>query len=393
MSEPIPLLSPRDGLPDITHDDIAAATASLVSGYGAFAVDTERAQGIRYSDRAYLVQIRRPGAGTFLIDPIGIEDRLSPLADAMKAEWILHDASQDLHAMHDLGFYPSKVFDTHIAALLLGYEHVSLQAIAADITGYALAKEFSNSDWSQRPLNADLRTYAALDVELLHELKETMTELLERAGRLVWCEQECEAIRLKPKPEPKKQPWRKIARQLGIKDQRSLAMLQELWNERDRLAKKRDVAPSRVIPHEILGQLALHKPRSRADVLRSSLMRSHVRRKDADHWWAAINRAWRLRDDDLPERRFKEKEEIFPPVKRWENSHPEEALRWHRIRGAALMWSQELGIRQELLLKPSLQKRLAWEGWIDPDDFSAKLDSWGARPWQIEQIWQAILHY
>ncbi|MDD7466003.1 MAG: HRDC domain-containing protein [Actinomycetaceae bacterium] len=385
-----PLLTPRDGLPELTHRDIAQAVAALDAGHGAFAIDTERAQGIRYSDRAYLIQIRRAGAGTFLIDPVGIEPKLAPLATVLRDEWILHAADQDLLSLRELGLSPTKVFDTEIAALLLGFEHVSLQTLAAEILGQVLAKEYSRSDWSARPLSAEQRTYAALDVELLHELKEALSGMLQRAGRLEWCEQECEAVRLKPQPPAKQQPWRKAAHQADVSDRRALAMLRELWAARDKIARERDIPPTNVLPNVVLGQLAKRKPRSRADVAHSSLLRSHERQRDVSQWWHAINKAWHLPYAALPARTFKEKQALFPPVKRWGASHPEAAQRWEYVRAAVLIWADELGIRQELLLKPALQKRIAWEGWASPDDFAEKLAQWGARPWQIEQMHLAI---
>ena len=122
-----PLDVPREGIPDVTHEDIDDAVAALTAGHGPFSIDTERAMGIRYSARAYLVQIRREGAGTFLIDPVGIEDRLGPLAEALAADqWILHAADQDLPSLREIGLNPPDVFDTEVAGILLGLERVSL---------------------------------------------------------------------------------------------------------------------------------------------------------------------------------------------------------------------------------------------------------------------------
>ena len=385
-----PLNTPRDGLPPVTHDDIEEAVSKLAAGHGPIAVDTERAMGIRYSNRAYLIQLRRAGAGTFLIDPIGIEDRLEGLAKVMECEWILHAADQDLPCLHELGLYPTKVFDTEIAALLLGFEKVSLQAITAEVLGIGLAKEYSNSDWSARPLAPELLTYAALDVELLDELKNELVIMLKDAGRLEWCEQECEEVRLrKPKP-PKAQPWRKISHQIGIKDRRALGMLRELWIARDKLARRRDVGMQGVLPSKVLGELAARKPRSRADVVNSTLLRSRERQRDVNTWWHAIERAWKLDESSLPERRFSEAKDPFPPIKHWASHDQDAADRWEKVRGSVLTHADELGIRQDLLLKPSLQKLIAWEGWTDQQDFAAKLESWGARPWQIDQVRRAV---
>ncbi|MFT0848496.1 HRDC domain-containing protein [Actinomycetaceae bacterium L2_0104] len=383
---------PRDGIPDLTHEEIDGAVAALEAGHGPFAVDTERAMGIRYSDRAYLIQIRREGAGTFLIDPVGIEDRLDGLRRVLASDqWILHAADQDLPCLHELELFPPEVFDTEIAGLLLGFPRVSLQSEIAEVLGYGLAKEHSNSDWSQRPLPPELLSYAALDVELLLELRDELTRMLEHAERLEWLREECEEVRLRG-PRPKKQqPWRKIARQIGIRDRRALAMLAALWEHRDQLAKSRDVAPERVLSGKVLGELALRKPRSRQDLVRSPLMQSRARRRDAAGYWDAVAPVWQLGEDDLPARRFSENADPFPHIKQWERHDPAAAKRWGIVRSAVLTEAEELGIRQDILLKPALQKQLAWDGWDDPDEIPILLAALGARPWQVDEAGPAIV--
>ena len=395
MNETVELIAleePREGIPDVTHDDIEDVTAALVAGHGPFSVDTERAMGIRYSDRAYLVQIRREGAGTFLIDPVGIEDRLGPLADVMATDqWILHAADQDLPCLHELNLYPPEVFDTEIAGLLLGFPRISLQSEVAEVLGFGLAKEHSNSDWSERPLAPALLAYAALDVELLLDLRDELTKMLERAGRLEWLREECEEIRLRGPRPPKVQPWRKAARQAGVKDQRSLGMLEALWSQRDELARTRDLAPEKVLPSKVMGQLALRKPRSRQDVENSPLLRSRARRRDAGAYWSTIEPVWKLDTEELPSRRFNSDPAPFPPVKQWHKHGEDVEERWTIVRAAVLARADDLGIRQELLLKPLLQKHLAWDGWDDPDEIPVLLAALGARPWQVENVAPAIV--
>ncbi|MFY9262902.1 MAG: ribonuclease D [Actinomycetaceae bacterium] len=381
-----PLDIPRGGLPALTHDDIDDAVARLAAGHGPFAVDTERAMGIRYSNRAYLIQIKRAGAGIVLIDPVGIENRLDSLRELLADEWVLHAADQDLPSLAELGLHPTKIFDTEMAGKLLGFERVSLQAMVADILGYALAKEHSAADWSQRPLTDEMLAYAALDVDLLLELRAELTVMLEKAGRMEWCEQECEDIRLRKPPAPLPQPWRRSARQQDVRDRRALAMIRELWNARDRLAKKRDLAPGRVLPNRVLAELASKKPRSRADVVHSSLLRSRERQRDANTWWNAINTAWHLDDRALPERRFRVQRDPFPAINRWEKLNPEAAQRWAVLRAAVLEYADEIGIAQEVLLKPIRQKQLAWDGWENESDMRKQLAEYGARPWQIDQV-------
>ncbi|NLW13733.1 MAG: ribonuclease D [Trueperella sp.] len=381
-----PLDVPREGIPSLVNKNIDDAVERLASGTGPIAVDTERAMGLRYSNRAYLIQVRRKGTGTLLIDPVGIEDRLGGLREVMKDEWILHAADQDLPCLHELGLYPTKVFDTELAALILGYERVSLQAITQQVTGWTLAKEHSNSDWSQRPLSPPLLAYAALDVELLHELAHEMTIELNEAGRFEWFEQECEEVRLRKPPAPLKQPWRRTSRQAGIRDRRALAMLRELWTVRDDLARKRDLAPGKVLPNKVLAELASRKPRSRADVLNSSLFRSRSRRADVDTWWEAIDIAWRLDERALPERRFNEAQDPYPPINRWDRHDTDAVARWEVLRPTVLKTADEIGIRQDILIKPAIQRTAAWKGWTSETELATIFTNEGARPWQIEQI-------
>ncbi len=383
---------PREGIPTLTRDDIDDAVTALENGHGPFSVDTERAMGIRYSDRAYLIQIRREGSGTFLIDPVGIENRLDGLRRVLAADqWILHAADQDLPCLHELDLFPPEVFDTEIAGLLLGFPRVSLQSEIAEVLGYGLAKEHSNSDWSHRPLAPELLAYAALDVELLLELRNELTRMLEGAGRLEWLREECEEVRLR-KPRPKKQqPWRKVARQIGIRDRRSLAMLQAMWNHRDQLARTRDVAPERVLSGKVLGELALRKPRSRQDVVRSPLLQTRGRRRDAAGYWDALAPVWALEEDQLPARRFNDNNDPFPNVKHWERQDPEAAKRWGIVRSAVLTEAEDIGIRQDILLKPLLQKQLAWDGWDHPDEIPILLAALGARPWQVDKAAPVIV--
>ncbi|XCB30018.1 HRDC domain-containing protein [Arcanobacterium hippocoleae] len=275
-TEITPLDQPSGGIPEVINTDFFDAVKRICAGTGAFAVDTERANGIRYSNRAYLLQIKRESDEIFLIDPVGIENQFPQLAQVMQGEWILHAADQDLPCLAELGLVPEKIFDTKVAALLLGFEHVSLQALTAQILGYALAKEHSAADWSMRPLSPQMRNYAALDVELLHPLKDELTKMLRSSGRYEWFLQECEEIRLRIPPEPKKQPWRKTANRVEIEDRRALAMLENMWWVRENIAKERDIAPSRLINSTILGELARRKPRSRADVVRSPLLRRKI---------------------------------------------------------------------------------------------------------------------
>src|SRR6516162_4129086 len=170
--EPTPLLPPADGIPTlcVTVRQIDAAARLLDRGRGPFAVDAERASGFRYSNRAYLIQIRRAGAGTVLVDPIshGADPltALRPVAEVLAGdEWILHSADQDLPCLAEVGMRPSALYDTELAGRLAGFDRVNLATMVERLLGLGLAKGHGAADWSKHPLPAEWLNYAALDVE------------------------------------------------------------------------------------------------------------------------------------------------------------------------------------------------------------------------------------
>ena len=175
-SPPLEPLTLRDGLTPVidTLDALQAYARAIEQGSGPVALDAERASGYRYSMRAYLIQVRRTGAGTALIDPIAVPDQ-TPLNDAIgEAEWILHAATQDLPCLEEVGLRPHSLFDTEVAGRILGRERVSLAALVASELGFELEKGHGATDWSKRPLSTGQLTYAALDVEVLVELRNAL---------------------------------------------------------------------------------------------------------------------------------------------------------------------------------------------------------------------------
>src|SRR5215475_8181664 len=191
-----PLLEPRDGLPPLvtSSDDLDAAIAALLAATGPVAVDAERASGFRYGHRAFLVQFRRQGAGTILIDPIACPDLSGVDAALADAEAVLHAAGQDLPCLADLGYRPRRIFDTELAGRLLGYPRVGLGTLVEEVLGLVLEKTHSAADWSTRPLPEEWLRYAALDVEVLVELRDTLARQLTDQGKLEWAQQEFAAV-------------------------------------------------------------------------------------------------------------------------------------------------------------------------------------------------------
>lgn len=244
---PVPLLEPREGIPPVTATDGAldGIVAAFAAGTGPVAVDAERASGYRYGQRAYLVQLRREGAGSALIDPVGCPD-LSALGEAIgDAEWVLHAATQDLPCLRDIGMVPSRLFDTELAGRLAGFARVGLGAMVENVLGFALEKGHSAVDWSTRPLPEPWLRYAALDVELLVDLRDALEEELEQQGKLEWARQEFAAIAAAPPPPPRKDPWRRTSGMHKVRRRRQMAVVRELWTARDQVAQRRDISPAR----------------------------------------------------------------------------------------------------------------------------------------------------
>jgi ribonuclease D len=184
LSVATPLLAPALGVPDIIDTEIAfdRALAELADGSGPFAFDAERASGYKYSARAYLIQIKRTGGGLHLIDPIpfGPGHRcFIALNELIQShEVILHASTQDLPCLRELGISPQILFDTELGGRIAGLARVGLGPLLESLMGVSLAKEHSAVDWSKRPLPQDWLNYAALDVELLIELRDKVYQLL-----------------------------------------------------------------------------------------------------------------------------------------------------------------------------------------------------------------------
>ncbi|MCP2287777.1 ribonuclease D [Nocardia amikacinitolerans] len=389
-----PLLAPVDGVPPVlaTADEVAAAAAKLATGTGPLAVDAERASGFRYSARAYLIQLRRAGAGTFLIDPIPVTDALAPLAEAINdLEWVLHSADQDLPGLAELGLRPARLFDTELGGRLAGYERVGLAAMVENLLGRALRKGHGAADWSTRPLPADWLNYAALDVELLLELRAKVAADLEVQGKTDWAAQEFEHIRTTEPPAPKADRWRRTSGIHTLRRARQLAVVRELWTTRDALARARDVAPARILPDSAIVSAATADPRTIAQLRALPVFGGPRQRRYSREWLGAIDRARALPDSELPP--LTQPFDGPPPPNRWERRDPIAAARLARARAAMGELSLEHAIPVENLLSPDLVRRLCWDGLPEYDrgdtaELAAAVDgflkSGGARPWQRE---------
>jgi ribonuclease D len=384
---PIPLLEPRDGMPPVvaTADALADAAEKLAGGDGPVAVDAERASGYRYGQRAYLVQLRRAGAGTVLIDPIACPDLSGVDAALAAAEAVLHAASQDLPCLAEIGYRPQRLFDTELAGRLLGYPRVALGTLVEEVLGYHLEKGHSAADWSARPLREELLRYAALDVEVLVDLRDALAGQLAEQGKTEWAEQEFAAILAAEPPPPRPDPWRRTSGIHRVQSRRGLAVVRELWLARDRIAQAADLSPRRVLPDAAIIEAARTGPTGHVQLVRITGFTGRHARRHEPTWLSAIERARGQEDSALPEPAGGPQNGP-PPAHRWAERDPAAAARLASARQAVTAIAEAHRLPTENLLSPDAVRRLSWEPPQPPGEanVAVALAGYGARPWQIE---------
>jgi ribonuclease D len=391
-SEATPLLAPVDGVPklSITPADIVSAAAVLAAGHGPFAVDAERASGFRYSNRAYLVQIRRAGAGTVLIDPVnhGADPltTLAPVAEVLAGdEWVLHAADQDLPCLAEIGMTPPALYDTELAGRLAGYDRVNLAAMVQRLLGLGLTKGHGAADWSKRPLPPDWLNYAALDVEVLIELRSAVATVLEEQGKTEWAAQEFEHLRTFVATPTRRDRWRRTSGIHKVRDRRALAAVRELWTTRDHIARRRDIAPGRILPDAAIINAATADPKTVAELTALPVFGGSRQRRSAQVWVDALARA----RDSQEQPEVHEQLTGPPPAVRWSKRKPEAAARLEAARAGLADLSQRVSVPTENLITPDVVRRLCWDWQPTADTEAAIEDFLGdalVRPWQRELV-------
>ncbi len=396
------LVEPVEGVPPLidTSGDLERVAEKLAVSSEPIAVDTERAQGRTYGSAAYLVQIRRADVGTFLIDSHSLPD-LSLLSGPLNAEWILHAADQDLACMQDLGLRPISIFDTEIAARLLGSEHFGLGALTEEYLGIRLKKNHQNEDWSTRPLPKDWLAYAALDVELLPQLREVLSSKLEESDRWDWAEQEF-AYELQTPVTPRPNHWRNLKGIGKLRRPEELAVARELWREREEIARETDTAPGRVLTPGAIIEASINHPESKRELLKINDFKRPMARRNMDSWWQAATRAYDLPAEKYPARSASDPYSV-PAATQWKRIDPVAAERLAEVRDAVALIAEPLKVAPDVILSARVQRALAW--WPinreipTPEHPAAKrvavgtkgqfvdavirrLEQAGARPWQ-----------
>ena len=394
----LPLLqAPRAKVHLITNQNLLGQVVeAIASTRGAIAIDAERASGFKYSQRAYLVQIRASNTDIFLIDPAASPEvvpskEFAELASLMKdREWILHAATQDLPCLNEIGLYPGAIFDTELAGRLSGQPRVGLGALTESLLHFRLAKEHSAADWSTRPFPDSWLNYAALDVDVLHELATEVETLLSEQGKLDWAKQEFDALMsFQPKPQ-KLDRWRGITGLHKVQDRSSLEIARQLWHAREALAQKMDVAPGRLIPDSSILVAATEKPKTRPELAAMKSFSGRASRSYLDTWWDAINSANKA--TDLPALK-PEKSDALPNHRNWINKFPEADRRLKHAKASLIELSQQKLIPLENLLTPEMLRQVSFAPpqQLSSITLSEKLGQLGARPWQVELTAELIV--
>lgn len=398
--EPTALLAPLGGTPEVitTNSELDRAIAELGKGTGPFAIDAERASGYKYSSRAYLIQIKRNGGGLHLIDPIPfhhslpagqVHPQFSKLNEVLATdEVILHASGQDLPCLREVGLDPPLLFDTELAGRIAGLPRVGLGPLVESLLGITLAKEHSAVDWSVRPLPIAWLTYAALDVELLIELRQVIGAILNETHKSEWAREEFAAILNSAPAEKRKEPWRRTSGMHKVKKRNVLAVVRSLWTVRDQLAQEIDVSPSKLLSDAAIMELAIHGPKTNKEM--EKLLRPLGARarwfERTSEWLDAIELATALPESEWPELRARS--DAAPPLKIWREKFPQKYAPLTHARAAIELAGQSLSIPSENLISPEILRRVIW---APPPGASAQLDvvaveqaliERGARKWQ-----------
>ena len=398
----VPLLQPAGGTPPVidTESKFKDALAQLAQGHGPFAVDAERASGFRYSARAYLIQIKRDEGGLHLIDPIPFgpgHNLFIQLNDLLNTdEVILHASTQDLPCLRELGIHPVRLFDTELAGRIAGLPRVGLGPLLETLMGVSLAKEHSAADWSARPLPQEWLTYAALDVELLVELRDRMNKILEKSNKLPWALEEFSSILKAPPAPPRVDPWRRTSGMHKIKRRDQLAIIKELWVARDHIASSQDIAPGKLLNDSAIVELAIAAAATKKE-FEKALRPLGLRARWLENlplWLSSISAAMALPEEQWPAMRTNA--DTLPPIKLWRDKFPEKYAPLSHARAAIELIAQDNEIPVENLMTPEHVRRVCWKpptGATETLSVAAveqALTELGARQWQVALVAPAL---
>ena len=345
------------------------------------ALDTEGASFHRFIDRIYLLQLSTRTSHA-IIDPlpVGNPPILGELLEDPSVEVVFHDADYDLRLLHqDYGWRVTHIFDTRIAAQLLGLKAFGLAALLERYFDVKLDKKHQRADWSMRPLSRDMLDYAALDTLHLLALKDRMRDELKKAGRLSWAEEEFK--RLEGTRWEEEDPGLAFLRMKGARDldRRQLAILRELYAWRNQIASQLDRATFRVASNEMLIAIAQAAPKSAADLAAIKAVPPPIRQRHATELLDGVKRGLAVPDAELPR---------FPRAQRWDRDadFDNRVNRLKAVRDAAAL---------RLDLDPGVfcsRERLEAIARLEPKSLAALEQVEGLRRWQIAELGEPFLN-
>ena len=281
------------------------AALTRVSSEPQLAVDTEADSLHSYFDKVCLIQLSVPG-DDFIIDPLARVElaRFGELLADRSIIKVLHGGDYDLRILNrDFGFTISNLIDTSVCAQLLGYEGIGLAALLDRHFGLKLNKTHQRADWSMRPLPPDMLAYAATDTHYLIELAAKLRSELEALGRWEWAVEEfarLETVRYRDIDE-EVEPWRRM-KNIGGLDRRTLAIVRDLYNWRDALARKADRPPFKILGNDTMIEIAKAKPETHRDLAAiAAVSRYHADRYGRE-LVSIVRRALEISEQELPDK-------------------------------------------------------------------------------------------
>ncbi len=370
-----------------TDEGLAAALKVITESQDALAIDAERASGFRYGQRAYLLQVGVSGKAIFLIDPVAeySAELWTELKDLLSSKpWIIHAASQDIPCLAELGITPKELLDTELGSRILGLPRVSLGTITEHYLSLKLAKEHSAVDWSERPLRQEWLEYAALDVDVLHELWSCVEADLIANSKMEIAKEEFQFLTIPQSKLPKIDRWRSLTGLHEIKDARSLTIAKHMWEAREKLAMDRDYAPGRLIPDAAIVAAVKALPKSKSELSSLRSFTGKASRSFLDTWWDAYTLGTTTKD--LVELRVKATG--IPNHRNWPQKFPEANSRLIAVKAVIADLSAAMSIPPENILSPEISRAICFE---PPQELSAEtigefLRSKNARSWQIQTV-------
>lgn len=364
----------------IDSNESASAFLGGIGNPAEIAVDTEGASFHRFVDRIYLIQLSTRATSS-IIDPLAVTelDALGKLLEDPAVEVVFHDADYDLRLLHqDYGWHPTNIFDTRIAAQLIGLKSFGLAALLDQYFRVKLDKQHQRADWSMRPLTEGMLAYAAQDTAYLLALKDKLQDELQRLGRLEWAREEfarLEGTRWQPEAAGEQFFKLKGARDLS---QRELAILRELVAWRDSVAAEMDRATFRVIGNEVLLSISQTQPAVAADLGAIKGMPRAILERRGQDILAAVRRGLSVAEELLPR---------FPRSARWDKDAGLDSR-------VALLKNARDEAASRLALDPGVlcsRERLEAIGRKNPSTLAEMLEVPGVRRWHAAEMGESFL--